>query len=35
MREFLHREAPSGDLAPDCFYTSMEKTLHPQAGGES
>lgn len=35
MREFLHREAPSADLAPDCFYTSMEKTLHPQTGGES
>lgn len=29
MREFLNRAAPSADLAPDCFYKSMEKHLHP------
>ncbi len=28
MRKFLHREAPSADLAPSCFYENMQKHIN-------
>ena len=29
VRAWLLQNAPSADLAPECFYREMEKTLHP------
>ncbi|MBQ4606218.1 MAG: radical SAM protein [Clostridia bacterium] len=31
IRAWLRQNAPSADLAPDCFYTEMDKTLHPES----